>query len=109
MVDGERRRGTCICMFTKHFNWKACPDTNTHFLLNLKRRWWVFFFEKNDCFYSKAFPKYSITSYKRKILQEFARELGTECEFIKIYNEFILQIHDILKLMLTYYLVIRVQ
>lgn len=40
----------------------------------------VDFFGQNDCFYNKASPKYSNTSYQRKILQEFAQELTTECE-----------------------------
>lgn len=41
----------------------------------------VEFFGQNGCFYNKASPKYSNASYKGKILQEFAQELGTECEF----------------------------
>lgn len=41
----------------------------------------VEFFGQNGCFHNKASPKYSNTSYNGKILQEFAQELGTECEF----------------------------
>lgn len=66
---------------------ESVPKHKHAFSAEFEEKMVGFFFEKNDCFYSKAFPKYSITSYKRKILQEFARELGTECEFIKIYNE----------------------
>lgn len=50
------------------------------FLLSLRRRQWNCF-DQNGCFYNKASPKYSNASYKGKILQEFAQELGTECEF----------------------------
>lgn len=41
----------------------------------------VEFFGQNGCFYNKASPKYSNASYKGKILQVFAQEMGTECEF----------------------------
>lgn len=41
------------------------------------------FFRQNDCFYTKASPKYCKTSYNRKILQEFARVLGTAFYFLK--------------------------
>lgn len=39
----------------------------------------VEFFGQNGCFYNKA--SQNIPTLPTKILQEFAQELGTECEF----------------------------
>lgn len=62
-------------MYSKHVNWKAYA-----FSAESEEKT-VEFFGQNGCFYNKASPKYSNASYKGKILQEFAQELGTECEF----------------------------